>query len=143
MGTRPESQSNQEWIADYTRYTTQRLQRAGESEMNVNDAFPSKYLKASDLNGKKVRVMIANVLMEEVGDGSKPVAYFAGKQKGLVLNKTNAMIIASGYGPETASWEGAEIDLYPGKTQFNGQMVDCLKVEVPAKHSDAGDDPGF
>ena len=111
--------------------------------MNVNEAFPSKYLKASDLSGKKVRVMISKVDMEEVGDGNKPVAYFAGKQKGLVLNKTNAMIIASQYGPETNGWEGAEIDLYPGKTQFNGQMVDCLKVEVPARNAAAGEDPGF
>lgn len=111
--------------------------------MNVNEAFPSKYLKASDLDGKKIRVMVANVVMEEVGDGAKPVAYFSGKKKGLVLNKTNAMIIASGYGPETSGWEGAEIDLYPGKTQFNGQMVDCLKVEVPAKQAMADDDIGF
>lgn len=111
--------------------------------MNVNESFPSKYLKASDLKGARVRVMISKVVEEEVGDGKKPVVYFAGKQKGLVANKTNAMIIASAYGPETDAWEGAEIDLYPGKTQFNGQMVDCLKVEVPARVPGGDDEPGF
>lgn len=111
--------------------------------MNINEQFPSKYLKASDLKGAKVRVTISRVEAEEVGDGKKPVAYFVGKDKGLVLNKTNAMIIASQFGPETAGWEGGEIFVYPGKTQFNGQMVDCLKVEPVLREPGADDEPGF
>lgn len=111
--------------------------------MNINEAFPSKYLKASDLKGAKVRVTISRVESEEVGDGKKPVAYFNGKEKGLVLNKTNAMIIASEHGPETEGWAGAEIYLYPGKTQFNGQMVDCLKVETMPREPGSDDEPGF
>ena len=111
--------------------------------MNINDAYPSKYLKASDLKGAKVRVTISKVDSEEVGDGNKPVAYFVNKEKGLVLNKTNAMIIASAFGPETATWEGGEIYLYPGKTQFNGQMVDCLKVETVVREAGSDDEPGF
>jgi hypothetical protein len=98
--------------------------------VNVNDAFPSKYLKASDLKGSKVKVTIARVEMEEIGDGRKPVLYFQGKEKGMVLNKTNAMTVSASYGPDTDTWSGKPIHLYSAKVNFNNQMVDSLRVEV-------------
>ncbi len=70
--------------------------------------------------------------MENMGNESKPVLSFAGKQKGLALNKSNAQIIASRYSPETNGWIGKDIELRPDKTQFNGQLVDCIKVQLPA-----------
>lgn len=110
---------------------------------NVNDAFPSKYLKASDLKGRKVPVQISHVTTEKVGDDTKPVLYFVGKEKGLVLNKTNAMTIAATYGGEFDGWGDKPIVLYPGKATFNNQVVDSLKVEVPAPEPVAGDAPVF
>lgn len=98
--------------------------------MNINDVFPSKYLKASDLQGKAVKVVIDRVVVEKMGEDNKPVVYFKGKEKGMALNKTNAQMIAAHYSPETAGWAGKEIKLYAGKVNFNGQMVDSLKVEV-------------
>ena len=47
--------------------------------MDINAAFPSRWLKAADLKGKKVAVVISGVEMEDVGDkdeGDKPVVYF-------------------------------------------------------------------
>ena len=35
--------------------------------MNINEAFPSKYLKASDLDGKNVTVTIKSAELEEIG----------------------------------------------------------------------------
>jgi len=98
--------------------------------IDVNNVYPSKYLKASDLQGRTVKVEIANAAMEKMGNDTKLVIYFRGKDKGMVLNKSNAQQIAAVYSPNTDGWIGKEIKLYPGKTQFNGQMVDSLKVEV-------------
>lgn len=100
--------------------------------MDINNVFPSKYLKAADLAGRTVKVKINTVGIEEIGKDHKPVLMFAGKQKGLVLNKSNAQIIASVYSPETNGWIGRDIELRPDKTQFNGQMVDCIRVQIPA-----------
>ena len=50
--------------------------------MKVSEEFPSKYLKASDLNGKQVKVTISHVTREAVGDDDRLVAYFEGKKKG-------------------------------------------------------------
>lgn len=100
--------------------------------MNINEIYPSKYLKASDLQGRTVKVTIDRITVEDMGNERKPVLGFAGKQKGLALNKSNAQIIASAYSPETNGWIGREIELRPDKTQFNGQLVDCIRVQVPA-----------
>ena len=63
--------------------------------MNINDAFPSKYLKASDLQGRNHSVTIANVVTEDIGKGEeKLIIYFQGHKKGMVLNKTNANNLA-------------------------------------------------
>lgn len=97
--------------------------------MNINELYPSNYLKASDLNGRKVKVTIKGVETEQLGDKSKAIVYFVGKDKGLACNKTNAMVIASAYGPETAGWSGKDIYLYPTKVNMNGQMVDAIRVE--------------
>lgn len=99
--------------------------------MNIGNAFPSRFLKAADLQGRAVRVTISDVVVEDIGDGEKPVLYMAGKQKGVVLNRTNASVIADTYGEMTEGWQGNELELYPDKTQFQGRIVDCLRVRIP------------
>lgn len=101
--------------------------------MNVNDAFPSKHLKASDLKGSVVPVTISHVEIEEIGQKKdrKPVLYFSGKDKGLVLNKTNSKRIADLLGsPETDDWAGQRIALYPSETEFQGDTVECIRVKA-------------
>lgn len=99
--------------------------------MDIGAAFPSNWLKAADLQGRSVRVTIKEVVSEDIGDGHKPVVYFQKGNKGLVLNKTNAMAIAEIYGNDTDAWTGAIVEVFPDKTQFQGRRVDCLRVRVP------------
>lgn len=102
--------------------------------MNINQAFPSKYIKASDLKDQTHVVKIADVKIEEVGQNkeTKPVAYFEGKQKGMVLNKTNSRKIASLAGsPETEDWVGVEVAIYPTETEFGGESVECIRIKAP------------
>ena len=99
--------------------------------MNIDDAFPSTYLKAADLKGHSVEVIIDRIDYEEVGDGKKPVAYFVGKERGLVLNVTNSVVIRDRFGTETDDWHGKTIFVYPTKTSFRGELVDCLRVRLP------------
>lgn len=101
--------------------------------MNINEVFPSKYLKASDLRGHVVKVKIARVDVEKVGQtDTKPVLYFQGKDKGLVLNKSKAGILAAAFSPETDGWIGKDIELRPDKVKFGDQIVDSISVQLPA-----------
>lgn len=103
--------------------------------MKFSEMYPSKYLKAADLNGNAVKVIIERIeLQDVVGQGKeqdyKYVLFFQGKQKGLVLNKTNARAITDAY-EDTEAWPGKELEVYPDRTSFQGNMVDCIRVRIP------------
>jgi hypothetical protein len=99
---------------------------------NINEAFPSKYLKASDLKGQQPVVTIDRVDFEPVGQSRemKAVIYFQNKDKGVVLNKTNANKITEITGSAlTEEWRGQQIRLYPSVTTFQGEEVECIRVK--------------
>lgn len=99
--------------------------------MNIDQAFPTKFLSAADLQGRDITVTINAVQIEDVGTGdTKPVVYFQGAQKGLVLNKTNAHRIAEMYGKETEGWRGQSITLYPSETDYQGKTVPCIRIRL-------------
>ncbi len=104
--------------------------------MRIGEAFPSKYLKASDIpSAQFVPLMIDRVETEDVGsEGSpehKPVMYFVGKEKGIVLNKTNAEMVAAAYGDETDDWHGKRVSIYSTTTSYQGKNVPCLRLAIP------------
>lgn len=102
--------------------------------MNINDAFPSNYLKASDLGDGQPVVTIDRVDVEPVGRGKemKPVIYFTGKQKGMVLNKTNSKKIAEiASSPDTDDWHGIAIKLFATEVDFQGETVEAIRVKSP------------
>ncbi len=109
----------------------------------MEDFFTSNYIKASDLQGHEVPVLIERFEAIEVGDKKekKCALYFKGKKKALLLNKTNASKIANGYGSNLNDWIGKEILLYPDETQYQGQVVPCLRVRLPASKLEPGDEP--
>lgn len=98
--------------------------------MKINEAFPSNYLKAADLNGRRVPVTISHVKMEQLGKDTKAVVYFVGKEKGVVLNVTNKnMIVAITGSEETDDWQGKKIILHSVKVLFEGVMKDSIRVD--------------
>lgn len=103
--------------------------------MLISSAFPSKYLKAEDLQGRNVTVVIDRVEMDEVGKDKdiKPIVYFQGKEKGVVLNKTNSNAIAAAFGDDTDNWTGAEVVLFEVMTDFEGKTVAAIRIRVPPR----------
>ena len=65
--------------------------------MSISKLFPSKYLKGDDIEDGDT-VTITKVTVERVGidQEEKPVIHFEEKDKGVILNKTNAQAIAKG-----------------------------------------------
>ena len=105
--------------------------------MHMDTAFPSKFLRASDLQGKSAKVVIARYGFEEVGDEKKLILYFEGKQKGLVTNKTNATTIAHAYGMEMDDWIGAEIELFMALVDFQGRQTEAIRLRIPPRRPQA------
>ena len=105
--------------------------------MKMSEMYPdtSTWLKAADLQKRRVVVEINDVRAEEMNnDGkteTKAVVYFKGKEKGLVLNKTNASQIAYMYGDEMDMWGDKRIELYPTMVDFGGKMVEAIRIAPP------------
>jgi len=98
---------------------------------NIDTLFPSKFLKASDLQGKEPVVVIREVKYEPVGQQKdmKAVVYFERVHKGLVLNKTNAnritQIAGSGI---TEEWAGVQIKLHATMVEFQGEPTEAIRI---------------
>ena len=103
---------------------------------SLSEAFPSKYLKAIDLENQEAIATISKVTSEVLeNDGKKEekaVVYFEGFDKGLVLNKTNGLSIAEIAGSEVfESWPGACICLFTMPVQFGSKLVEAIRVKRP------------
>ncbi len=101
--------------------------------MNINTAFPSKYLKADVDVTEDVFATVSHVKMETVGQGAKaelkPVVYFNELPKGLVLNKTNAKMIGKlAKDDDTDGWKGTRIRLIATEVEFQGDIVMGIRV---------------
>src|SRR5687767_4047837 len=108
--------------------------------MLISEVFPTKYVAAADLKGKTVPLTITHVTAEEMltHDNKKvlkPVVWFERASKGLVLNRTNAVTIATLYGDDTDTWSGKRIAIYPTQVRAFGKLQDCIRVreEIPAQ----------
>lgn len=105
---------------------------------HVDLLFPGKYLKAADLRGMSVPVVIEDIdpryelQMRNGGKERKPVVKLKGKEKAWVLNKTNAHMIAEVWGKEVTAWIGKTIVIRPEKVRFGAQTVDAVRVDVQA-----------
>jgi hypothetical protein len=99
--------------------------------MRISEEFPSNYLKAADLQGREVRVTMGHVEREKIGSDNKLVLYFKGKEKGVVLNKTNAATVSDAYGDDTEDWYDQPLILFSVKTDYQGKVVDAIRCRVP------------
>jgi len=119
--------------------------------VDVRLLYPNEYVAAADLieaqrkTGKTgVTLTIASVAVESLktnrGSEKKPIVRFKEMEaraakggspaKKLVLNKTNAKLIAKMHGFETEAWAGKQVTLFPTQCEAFGETVDCIRVMI-------------
>ena len=100
--------------------------------INMSQAFPTKYLSANDVTDQGITVRIQSVQMEQVDQDTtkpaKPVVYFQGEHRGMVLNVTNNNTIMDMYGADSDGWVGRDIVLFKTAVDFQGRMVNAIRV---------------
>src|SRR5262249_38992954 len=107
---------------------------AGGCGPNANEVFPSKYFEAADLKGQGAGPIIPRGNDQPVGQQKqmKMVIYFRGHEKGLVCNKTNcSRIIQIAGSAMTEEWVGVQIKLYSTEVEFQGQVMDGIRIRPP------------
>jgi hypothetical protein len=109
--------------------------------MKISETFRSRFLKSADLQGRTVEAIIEQVTEEQVGENKeiKPVVYFRGKQRGVVLNSTNGLALQAVFGDETNDWAGKSVQIFTEPVLFQGRKVDGLRLRpvTPAAPSPA------
>jgi hypothetical protein len=100
----------------------------------LDDAFPSKYLTAADVEGKTFSATIERVEYEKMRDSTeKPVAYFEGLKKAVVLNKTKAKFLAElTKSKKFDDWIGVKIQIREGTANYAGDDVPSIRFERTA-----------
>jgi ethanolamine ammonia-lyase large subunit len=103
---------------------------------DINDLFPSKYLKAADAE-PEVTLTIARVSKEsmknkEGKDELKPVIFFQELEKGMVLNKTNAATLTAMYTSTIENWTGQKVVLCAAEVSAFGEMQKALRFRQEA-----------
>lgn len=101
-------------------------------------AFGS-YLKAEDLQGRVVNIAIERVSLETVKDQEsgkeeqKLVAHFSGKDKGLILNRTNADALNAIFGTDDYDyWKGVVQLFVDPNVRFGNRTVQGLRIRATA-----------
>jgi hypothetical protein len=106
------------------------------TKRSFDAAFPSKYLRSPDVEGKHFTATVKRIEYEKMSDGTeKPVAYFKGMKRGVVLNKTKASLLAHlAKSRNFDDWVGTSVDICGGTTQLRGETVPCILFEkTPAR----------
>ncbi len=101
--------------------------------MDIREAFPAKYLKSEDIGDRRVNVILDRCEMEQMpGDKVeiKPVLYFRGKDKGLVLNVTNTTTLEAAYGWDTDKWVGQVGVLFTVDVDFSGKRTKGIRIDA-------------
>jgi len=122
--------------------TEPKPKRKRKLKMKMTDLFPSKYLRAADLQGRSRVVTIDHVTHEDFKDDGvtvkKTVVHFKRNGTGtapLVVNKTNwKMLVAITGAEDDDDWAGYRIELRSEKVNSpGGRIVDSIRVhEAPA-----------
>src|SRR5262245_608161 len=101
-----------------------------------DDAFPSRFLHAPDLNGEPLTVTITSANFEtltyEGKEQRKMVLTFRHTRNVLPDNVTNwdmTVLITGQEDPNT--WAGHAIELYPDTTRVKSETKPCIRVRSP------------
>jgi hypothetical protein len=110
--------------------------------MKFDEMFPSKYLRGADLE-KPLAVRIKSVSIELLGkeQEAKPVCYFVGDVKPMILNKTNCATLITITGTEESDeWGGHRVELYRETIMMNGSRTPALRIRALRKGDEPEDD---
>ena len=91
--------------------------------MDMRPYAGSSFVKFGAVVDGSLRGVIADVEMGKFN----PVLVFEDGSR-LSLNATNIKVLTKAYGPESDDWIGCEVELYAGKTQYQGKDQDSVLV---------------
>jgi hypothetical protein len=109
--------------------------------MNIKTVFPSKYVSAEDLAGRRVEVTVAGAEMVKTfnrranREEERLALSFHNATKRMLLNKTQAYEVATITGSfETDAWPGQRLVLRTGRAPNGKPTIVVEKAAAAAEH---------
>jgi hypothetical protein len=102
----------------------------------ISEVYGGQYMTASDLDQAPKTYRILSVCFDT--KLQKIALELEGTNKELMLNKTNATLLAGPLGDDTDQWAGHYVIIRRGRVNFKGQMVDCVEVVGARKEPVSG-----
>jgi hypothetical protein len=105
---------------------------------HYRNAFDSKFLRFTALEGSAhvCRIIkVEELLSSNKNDSKMQLLITLDKfEKPWAINITNSDTIGMLHGVDPHGWPGKRVELYPTKTKFGRDVVDCIRVreQVPA-----------
>ena len=111
--------------------------------MNIDNITESKYLAKSDVT-PAVSVTVSGITVENLARDNEPVEnkwilHFSEGLKPMVVNKTNAELIAHVLGSrESDDWIGGKLTLFNDPSiSFGGKLTGGIRIQIPAPQATA------
>lgn len=107
----------------------------------LDDLFPSKYLRASDIEGEQT-FTIKSLVMETLKnkdtqkDEQKAILYFSEAEKGIVLNKTNKNTLEALHGNVIADLIGKRVILHTPDVEGFGKVAPAIRIKAQKPPAD-------
>ena len=102
-----------------------------------NRSYAGQYVTSVEID-RPLTVRIASLTTETVESwqkGSKPkeclIMHFEGKDRGIVINKTNFKRLADLFGWDTDDWVGQEVTIETAKVKAFGRIIDSIEIRKP------------
>jgi hypothetical protein len=102
--------------------------------MHWKAMFKGEFIAAVEFGDKQPTLTIASVKLcklesEDGRQKDKGVVFFEGKDRGWVMNRTNATCLAAMFGDDTASWNGKRVTLYATLVQVGKKKEPRIRVK--------------
>lgn len=102
-----------------------------EDGKTTDDFFPSRFMKAADVDEEKPVLTVMDVNYEPIGEDNemKLILAFQEVTKELVLNRTNASNLEEMYGKVPNNWIGKRVEMYTTFVDFKGKSVEAVRIK--------------
>lgn len=115
-------------------FTSFELRDIPPGTQHWRELFDSRFLRVYALQGKPRICRIEGVRWlrsankDESETKLQPALKLSEFEKPLVMNITNSEMLEQLHGADPSAWIGKRIEIYPTKTRFGRDMVDCIRV---------------
>ena len=108
----------------------------------ISQYYQSRFMSGKDLEGQAMSVEIARVVEEQYYNRNSRqyekdlVAYFTGREQGLLLKTERAKVLAAMFGEDTDDWLGKRIALVSKPRNIGGEIKDVIHIRPETKQTE-------